>query len=75
MNMAYNFQTLQTLVDGYLWEGIPWRVYDGSLEFYDVPQQDLSLYNNLEEGYLLSHLILSSVTIPFLGENEELGCI
>ena len=46
----------------------------GPMEFTLVPYQDGALAHHLEVGSLLVDFILYSVTGPFMGINEELGC-
>ena len=49
-------------------------MFDGILEFPVVTHQDVSIAHQLEEDFLLENLILSSVSSPFKGYYEKLGC-
>ena len=65
---------LQNLIYGRLWESESRIVKDGPLAFLVVPHNNGAFSHYLEVGPFSSEFIFTSVPIPFLRADEDLGC-
>ena len=65
-------QTVLALIDGSLWESIPWGTEDSTMGFVIVPYQDGAFTRYLEAGPFMSNSIFPHLPVPCLWDDEEL---